>query len=227
MRAILISLHMPKTAGSSFARSLDSAFGSSLLMDYQDFPINTPFLKRNMRAVRDCLVNSGRRFKRINCIHGHFLPLKYLSLSIRPGVRYITWLRDPVERLASHYYYWQRNYDPTSAPALHKRMMQEEWSLERFCLGPELRNFYHQFLWGFPTSRLDFIGITEHYEEDLQYLSQNVLGIDLSLHRVNTNENMKENKSYFSNAGLKQRIEEYHWRDVILYRQALKIRAQR
>jgi hypothetical protein len=223
----LISIHMPKTAGLSFAASLDCAYGASLLLDYYDVPINTPALKRNMRAMRDCLINSVRRFKRINCIHGHFLPLKYLSLAIRPNLLYVTWLRDPVERLASHYYFWQRKYDPATAPALQRRMMQEQWSLERFCLGPELRNFYHQFLWGFPISQLDFVGITEHYEEDLQYLSYNLLGVDLSLHRVNTNESMQEKPSYFSDTDLKQRIEAYHWRDVNLYRQALKKRADR
>ena len=47
----------------------------------------------------------------VACIHGHFLPVKYrIALARRPA-HYVTWLRDPVERIASHYAFWRRDYD--------------------------------------------------------------------------------------------------------------------
>ena len=67
-------------------------------------------------------------------------------------------MRDPVERLASHYHYWVRNYAPRSAGELHRRVVEEAWSLERFCLGPELRNVYSTFLWGFSLRRFGLSG---------------------------------------------------------------------
>ncbi len=33
-------------------------------------------------------------------------------------------------------------------------MVEEEWTLERFCLEPELKNLYSQFLWGFPLKKV-------------------------------------------------------------------------
>ena len=42
--------------------------------------------------------------------------------------------------------------------------MEKGWSLERFCLGPEVRNIYSQFLYGFLLEYFSFIGTTEFYE---------------------------------------------------------------
>ena len=98
-------------------------------------------------------------------------------------------LRDLAARAAgpagSHYHYWQRSYDPAAGTtsSLHRRVVEESWSLRRFCLAPELRNVYTEFLWGFPSGRLDFVGITEFYAEDLRYFSREMLGNKLSLKR--------------------------------------------
>ncbi len=104
------------------------------------------------------------------------MPVKYRLLGWRVPLQFVTWLREPVERLGSHYHYWKRHYNPENAGILHRRVVEEQWSLERFCLGPELQNTYCKFLWGMPLERFAFVGITEFYEEDLAYFSQNILG---------------------------------------------------
>jgi hypothetical protein len=159
----------------------------------------------------------------IDCIHGHFLPLKYLLLK---NAIYITWMRDPVERLASHYHFWRRTYNPEEAPPLRRRVVEENWSLEKFCFSPELRNFYCQFLWGFPIENFDFIGITEYYNCDMEYLSQEILGVDLLVYQENIN-NHKGTAPYFDDHGLRKEIENYHSKDVAIYRRALQIRNNR
>jgi hypothetical protein len=158
---MLISLHLPKTAGASFYGALHSHYGNNILRDYDDFPINTPAPVRNKSALKKCILNGITAHKNVKCIHGHFLPLKNLLCR---NAKFITWIRDPIERLASHYFYWLREYDHENAPPLQKKIVEENWSLARFCLSPELRNTYNQFLWGFPVSRFDFIGITEYYQ---------------------------------------------------------------
>ncbi len=220
---MLISLHLPKTAGSSFLVSLNEYYNQGVLCDYADFPINTPIFKRNMHALIKCTLNGITPPKNSECIHGHFLPLKYLYCR---NVKFITWMRDPVERLASHYYYWLRNYDPKNTPLLHKRVIEEQWSLERFCLGRELRNFYSQFLWGFPVKRFDFIGITEYFESEMDYFSNEVIGSALQIHKKNTSTT-KDKSSYFEDNDLRKRIEQYHSKDVSLYKQALNMRLTR
>jgi hypothetical protein len=154
--SMTVSLHLPKTAGSSFGTSLEKHFGAAFMGDYADRPINTPVLERNLSALQTAIANAERSFGHVACIHGHFLPVKYLLLATRRDIRFVAWLRHPVKRLLSHYHYWRRNYSPAAAPALHRKVVEEDWSIERFCLGPELRDIYQQFLWGFPPRQFRF-----------------------------------------------------------------------
>jgi hypothetical protein len=220
---VLISLHLPKTAGSSFLTSLEQHYDEKLFKDYADIPINSPAIRRNSKALVKCIVNGFCQDEKIRCIHGHFLPLKYLLLSTQRDVRFVTWMRDPVERLASHYFYWMRTYVPGQSPPLHKRMIIEKWSLERFCLGPELQNIYCQFFWGFPLSRFDFIGITEFYESEFEFFSREFLGGALHPAKVNINLS-KEKISYFENEDLVNKIKNHHSKDIALYEKVLDIR---
>jgi hypothetical protein len=172
---LLVSVHLPKTAGTSFGESLADCFGDRLFRDYADAPLNTPPLKRKLAAVLAGLRNLAAPPARFDCIHGHFLPVKYRWLPPRREPRFVTWMRDPVERLASHYQYWVRSYDPRTARPLHRRVVEEAWPFERFYRSPEMRNVYAQFLWGFPLSAFDFIGVTEHYDEDFRFFAESFL----------------------------------------------------
>ena len=222
---MIISLHMPKTAGASFLASLESHFGPSLVRVW-DWPMHVPRFRRNARAAMSCLLNGLRRHEGVPCFHGHFLPLKYALRGMRGDVRFVTWMREPVERAASHYYYWQRNYDPPRAPRLHKRMMEEGWSLERFCLGQEFRNMYSQFLWSFPLRRFCFVGITEHYEDDFLFFCREILDSTLESTQTNTNPDHAEGL-YIKDEDLRTKIERHHALDMELYRRALAMRETR
>jgi 5-formaminoimidazole-4-carboxamide-1-beta-D-ribofuranosyl 5'-monophosphate synthetase len=102
-------------------------------------------------------------------------------------------------------------------------MILEKWSLERFCLGPELQNFYCQFFWGFPLSRFDFIGITEFYETEFDFFSRVFLGDSLQPAKENINPK-KGKASYFDDEELINKIKKHHSKDVVLYEKALNIR---
>jgi hypothetical protein len=216
---LLISVHLPKTAGTSFAAALDTHFRSRLLRDYSDFPINTPQPERNRAALQASLLNAASDFAGVECIHGHFLPIKYLLLVHKREVKFVTWMRHPVERVLSHFYHWKRLDSQASAP-LHRRVVEEDWSVERFCLGPELRNLYWQFLWGFPMHYFDFIGITESYEDDLAYFSQHYLGASVRAKRLN----VRNHSVYQIDRSFRNEIEAFHDRDMELYRNALEKR---
>jgi hypothetical protein len=45
----IISVHIPKTAGSSFKKILEAYFEDKILFDYEDTPINTPPFFGNTR----------------------------------------------------------------------------------------------------------------------------------------------------------------------------------
>ncbi|MFN2288275.1 MAG: hypothetical protein ABR578_08085 [Chromatocurvus sp.] len=229
---MLISLHLPKTAGTSFRALLEAHYGDRLIDDYADRPLHERVAARRTRAVRAGigLLLHADRLRGVDAVHGHFLAIKYSLWSSGSGWRRVTWLRDPVERLASHYHYWRRSFDADTAGPLHRRMMEEDWSLERFCLGPELRNVYRQFLWGVPLARLDFVGITEYYATDAEDFARRFLGLS-ELPGLQSSETENANPAatvrYVDDVELRARIERHHAADVALYREALRLRERR
>jgi len=226
-RALLISVHLPKTAGTSFGESLTDRFGDRLLRDYDDAPLNAPPLGRKLSALLGGVRNLVTPPERADCIHGHFLPIKYRWLPLRRPARFVTWMRDPVERLASHYHFWNRQYDPRTARPLHRRVVEESWPFERFYRSPELLNVYAQFLWGFPVAAFDFIGVTEHYDEDFRFFVDAFLGGgSLPTYRVETNAE-RRSECYVTDPGVRAEIEALHHRDMTFYRHALRMRQRR
>ena len=230
---MLISLHLPKTAGTRFRSLLESHFAGRLLADYADAPLHETVAARRLHAVRggaDLLLRPCR-LQNVDAVHGHFLAIKYSLLPGGRDWRRVTWLRDPVERLASHYFYWRRSYEPGESGPLHRRMMEEDWSLERFCLGPELRNIYQQFLWGVPLARFDFVGITEHFDDDIDDFARLILGttnftaIDPDSSAVNANPEAPH--FYIEDTSLRARIEQHHAVDMAVYRMAHEQRNKR
>ena len=227
---LLISVHMPKTAGLSFRASLEQHYGRGFRHDYQDYPLARPAQVRREQALHCGSAARPAEFAGVSCIHGHFLPLKYLRLADTLECRFVTWLREPVARLISHYHYWQRSYDPAAAQtsALHRRVIEEGWSLQRFCLAPELRNVYTEFLWGFPPERLDFIGITEFYREELRYFSQAILGNKMSPQTLNRRPEADAHASAnILSDHEREEICDFHASDCALYQRALTLRRAR
>ena len=196
-----------------------------MLRDYGDIPINTPQYDRNKAALQNSLSIAESNFEGINCIHGHFLPIKYLLLSDKLPLTFITWLRDPVERVLSHYHFWQRSFKPKSAPPLHKKMIEEKWSIERFCLGPEVRNLYSQFLYGFPLEYFSFIGITEHYDDDFAFFVHHFIKSHFEPEKRNVGNS--EANGYQISCSLRSDIEQYHSKDMSLYQRAVEMRQAR
>ncbi len=218
MADVLVSLHLPKTAGTGFGALLREAFADALLEDYRAPPMQIPRGRREWQALR-----AGLHLRRhwpagVVAVHGHFLPWQYRVALAGQRAHHITWLREPVARLLSHYHYWRHDYagdDP--AQPLRNRMLAEDWSLQRFCLGPELRNLYHQYLWRFPPRRFGFIGLTEHYAEDLARFARDWLQRPPPLIEV---VNAGPPRAALDPA-LRAAIERHHARDMALYRWAV------
>ncbi len=223
---MLVSVHIPKTAGSSFRAVLERHFVNSILLDYGDLPINTPAGLRQSHALNEAKVNSCRDFGSIKCIHGHFLPAKYLPLHASDRAQFVTWLRDPFERAVSHFNFWQRSYDPAKAPALHRRVIEDCWSLEQFCFSEEVRNFYAQFLWSFPEALFDFIGITEHFADDLSFFCSQFLGT-LPEKTPRLNSAPTTNTSQAGDMSIRDRFRTFHAEDYRIYERAISLRTNR
>ncbi|NND95358.1 MAG: sulfotransferase family 2 domain-containing protein [Flavobacteriales bacterium] len=222
---MIISMHTPKAGGSSFKQLLRKHYGLSLKGDYKDIPKS--FEDRTKDAIKfDKRLSSlkilGYKMLGVKCIHGHFLPYKYKKLLDDESTIFITWLREPTERLISHYYYWQRTSDKRWT-SLHKKVIEEGWSLEEFCLSEEMRNIYGKYLWNFSVDNFDFIGVTEYFEEDVLFFARKYLGysdsINIPIKNVNPN-----NTGLYSDKIDKElliAIKDFHSKDYDLYNYAL------
>ena len=215
--SILVSVHLPKTAGTSFAAALHAQYEARYRADYEDLPLQmSPWLRR-MKALRQGLSLRRAWQSEVACVHGHFLPAKYLCALRGKPVKYVTWLRHPAERVVSHYYYWRRDYDGCDPrQPLRNRMLAENWSLERFALGPEMRNVYCQYLWRFDPRLFDFIGITECYVADLARFVE-TFGWQVAVLEHALRNPDREDADYPISGKLRDRLIQHHARDMALY----------
>ena len=222
---LMVSVHLPKTAGTSFRATLEDHFGPRLRSDYDDMPLHKGAAERNLAGLEGAVANFLGNFDGVGCIHGHFLPMKYLLLRDRLNTEFVTWLRHPVDRLVSHYDFWKRQYDPATAGPLHRTVVAQDWSLERFCLSEELRDVYATFLWAFPLEYFAFVGIVEHYAEDHAFFMAHHLGAAAPTKRLNAAP--PRERPVALDSGLRRDIEAFHAADMRLYETALVLRGRR
>jgi hypothetical protein len=180
---MLISCHIPKTAGVSFATALQEAFGEQFYWDRSHEAIIEATYAENRYSHEAVQYRWLSRYRRPplqgkGCIHGHFPLRKYLSLAWNRQHVFVVWLRDPLRWRISLYYYWKQNY-PHPIDKFLNRIFDEQWDLERFCTEPALNNYHSRFLAWFPRYRINFIGVTENYASDLAYLSRRILRREL------------------------------------------------
>lgn len=101
----LISIHIPKCAGTSFRAVLQTWFGQNLLWHYHDEVHNTPPVKHNLREGF-----LGLRYRHQICIHGHFNRVRHNGVEdYYPDVKQrVTIVRDPFEVHLSNFFFIKR-----------------------------------------------------------------------------------------------------------------------
>ena len=119
--------------------------------------------ERNARARR--FMPSDDLLARYDCVHGHFLPVKYANAA-RP-CEFVCWLRDPVQRVVSRFLFGKR---------MGKRVVKD-MTFAEYCRWERFHNQYAKFLWRFDVERFDFVGITEDYARSVDVFRRR-FGID-------------------------------------------------
>jgi hypothetical protein len=169
--AMIISVHVPKCAGTSFRHVLESLCGPQVWYNY-----GTIFSRGQARAD---LVPEGARF-----IHGHFLADAFDDLF--PQRRLVTWVRHPIERVVSNYHHFLRAPDMRDdcCRALHEGKL----GLEAFAELEWMRNESTRYLAGKPVEDFEFVGITERFGESIGQFCRTFGYRDVVRHpRVNIN----------------------------------------
>jgi hypothetical protein len=114
----LINLHIPKTAGSTLDRIIDHEYGPSTV-----FSIYQPRAREAMAGLTE-MSEAQRTNIRVLRAHGCLGMHEFF----RPPVIYFTMLRDPVERIISHYYFVRRS----SRHRFHGTVTSQNMSLKDY-----------------------------------------------------------------------------------------------
>lgn len=104
-------------------------------------------------------VDAKEKIKKYKVISGHIFASKYLIYF--NDLYKVIWLRNPISRLISQYYFWLYN----SATPYHVK--PKDTNLMQFARLSRLRNVMSDlFLKGVDINDFDFIGIVEYFETD-------------------------------------------------------------
>ena len=153
-RIELISVHIPKTAGTAFRHVLTDVYGlNGVLGDYPPNQIYQPEITPNPQR---------------KVIHGHFLPSKYQGYF--PTAKRIVWLRHPLFRLVSEYFFAKTINDRNNV--IHAKLLDGNLSILEFAKIPQMRNVLCQNIEETPLPQFDFVGIQEFYSQDLEDLKK-------------------------------------------------------
>lgn len=153
--ARVVSVHFPKTAGTSLRIQFVKLWGEKVTFDYAHDPL-TP------AGSEPAEFPTGKRL-----VHGHFRPQRYASVD----AYWMTFLRHPVDNLISIYFFWKALREP--GHAVHARFLREQPSILEFAMYPGITRLMSETYFGkFEMSRFDFIGFYETRDADLPRLAK-------------------------------------------------------
>lgn len=157
----LISIHIPRTGGTSFYNILQQVYGDRLSKSYNR--------KRYKHAIQDGKDFSNVLDEKVRILEGHFNYKEVRKIHLNDNAKVLCWLRDPVERLISnHRHFTKRNNLPdVPSPQLHRR----NESLLTYASREDCRNRMTKILDGIELEDLFFIGFLETYEKDMARLA--------------------------------------------------------
>ena len=212
---MLVSIHIPKTAGTTFGTFLSDRYGRRLLKDYGDRPLSHPAGPRLARAVA-AIPSAPARLDGFDAVHGHFLPLKYVA--VRGD--FVTWLRDPAQRILSRYHHYLRDV-AAGRPLQDVAGLRPGLALAEFIEIPRFQDSYAKYFRGFPLRRVSCFGFSEDVAGGLARM-QRRLGWDTGGHTakaVNVNP-ARTGDRYDVPAAVQRRIERLNRADYRIWFQA-------
>jgi hypothetical protein len=189
-RPLIAFVHIPKTAGATVTTMFSRAYSKAGLDDAGNY------MRGPENAARKLTRRPGgweiwqRRGGRVTAGH---VPYRIFREHLPPDALYMTFLREPVDRVLSHYYrHIHRTHAHTSPGPRQDRAESLEQALVELRL-PQVNNLATRFLCGHPSrdddlaaSALDdakanlrnfaFVGIQERFDESLVLL-QRTLGL--------------------------------------------------
>lgn len=217
-RPEIISLHIPKTAGTSFRNLLKNVYGEKEVVR---FDIDTNNIVRLNEKVYE-----STKLPDATVIHGHFVfQTLQVKFPLPKDYKLITWVRDPVKRVVSNFYYLESRI---------KELLDEEKNnlnilsklqrtLIEFARAEINRNRQSKFLTGSTLSDYTFVGVQEFYEEDISRLARILNWKELPSVPFH---NRTVEKPVMIPEEILDEIRELNREDQLIYEEALELRKQ-
>ena len=180
--------------------------------DYGDAPLAKPW-RAKWRAVK--YRPSPNLPSTYDCVHGHFVAIKYRNHSIAP--RFAVWLRDPIQWAVSRFHFGKRSSGGFVTP---------EMTIWEFCELKQFQNPYAAHLWRFDLETFEFIGIFEEWPTDIKRFGRTFdIPIPRSIQAINANPNKKPLEPYVVDPKLAEKIRHFNKLDIEIYEAARGLRA--
>jgi len=177
---MILFIHIPKTAGTSFREGLAKAVGNkNMISDYGPDASETDFAIRHLHkqgiyTPEHVAKIAETRGAKIIC--GHFPFSRYHK--IYPKATVISFVRDPLQRCYSEYLHW-------------KRMKGYLEPFDKFIQIKGMINVQSRWLQGLQENSI--IGVGEHYNSSVQMINK-ILGLSVPILSLNCNRKKLEKK---------------------------------
>jgi hypothetical protein len=215
---MLLSVHIPKTAGTSFWNTLRDVYGERVLWHNNDWvEVGGPEAIARRERHRAELVGDPAIFaQRFDALHGHYSARKYLGAF--PDARLVTFVRDPFQHVLSCYWFAVRS-ESLPHPGHHVFKARDMSVLELIEMYPDHQSMYVD---GVPLDAFAMVGIYERYDESLA-LFERVLGVTIPDRgrRENVNPSRPEH-GYAITPEVRRAVERHRAGDIELYRRAVE-----
>lgn len=156
---MFVSIHIPKTAGTTIGYILDYGSRRRIYYDYSEI-----YDSNELRKDIALIANHKELFeKKFDIIHGHFRYGKYIELF--PCAKYLTCLREPIARTLSQYYHviQEANHEFWQ----YQKIVSGEMNILDFARLPNIVEAQQLFCKGRELEDYDFIFISEKLVESI------------------------------------------------------------
>jgi len=207
----IMSYHIPKTAGTTFFIALTQVYGLDKIAGYLNESV---------------VLSEGVEPQTIKVIHGHVPSRKYFR---HANVKEIIWLRHPILRLVSLYFFW-KTIPRTEDKSWHNYLQEKNLDIVEFANIPDVRNEMSLYIGGRNLKDFYFVGIQEFFKDDLRDLGKMLNWPEIQITYENKNQYDDYNylvKSLLNDSDIMNYLITLYREDIELYQAALDLRVKR
>lgn len=215
---MILSIHIPKTAGTSFHHYLRKVFTNRLMTDYGDWvEIKTEEgIRHNERRQAEILSRTEHIRQHFDAIHGHYAISKYND--VFDGARVVAFVRDPYQHAISTYEHASRSDLKNDAhPGIRLFRENRMTTVDFIKAFPNHQSLY---LSDMPLNDFAVVGLTESYDRSIA-LFRAIFGIAAKPDADRKNVNpARRGAVYEITDDVRRAVDKYRAEDLELYRRA-------